>query len=507
MGIVDPVTMTLGIFHIGIHAHFHGGGADPGHFTLDDHQIVLVGAVEEGQIVHRGGGDIGHGVALCNDAGHLIDPLHQNTAEEPVGAVEVIGPYDVDRFHPGFVHGFRFNVHDIPLSVAVFFIIASGRVHYNCFLAESLFLNLPELTLPGGIGIVFLNHGLQGGFLMKKRIAYLLIVAMLLSLCGCSAGRETLEGIIGEINEEIKGAASGAEAAEETAAEYSGDFAAAMQAYDELSKEDKLRFYEEIADEQKALRAEKYAQLMSHMYGQWRMETDFRYEEGAYFAHSMTINEDMTYEYGNQTGTCYFDEERERLCFVNDEDGVIYFDFALIEEDGFPKLFYGYDLCYVREEDYREAFDKKYVTVWGFDDASEYFGQPVYVGTRAQDVGYGPNAKLGILDSLAYDNGLIFVSTAHEFEMELSWEDNQGRPLGQRIWNPFDCIEFVEGREISIDITKGAVLFVRAEYVEEIVITEDNIREVRLKNGMFFEDYNFGGWDEFPMENYDDFKY
>lgn len=341
---------------------------------------------------------------------------------------------------------------------------------------------------------------------MKKWTVYLLLAAMLLSLCGCSMIEEPLAEIIGEISEGISGE-TGTEATEQTGAEDGGALDAAIKAYDALSDEDKLKFYEEIADEQKTLRADKIASLMPDLYGAWRLETDFRHEDGPFFAHNLTINEDMTYEYGNQTGTCYFDEERERLCFVNDEDGVIYFDFAMIEEDGFLKLFYDYDLCYVREDNYREAFDKKYVTVWGFNDASEYFGQPVYVGTRAQDVGYGPNAKLGILDSLAYDNGLIFISTAHGFEMKLSWEDNQGRPGGQLSWSPFDFIEFVEGREISIDITKGAVLFVRAEYVEEIVITEDNIRQVRLKDGMVFEDYNFENWEVFPEETYDNFKY
>ena len=338
---------------------------------------------------------------------------------------------------------------------------------------------------------------------MKKRIAYLLLAVMLLSLCGCSMGRETLEGIIGEINAEI-GGESGTETSEE---KVSGDFEAAMEAYDALGKEDKLKFYEEITDEYKALRAEKYEELLPQMYGLWRLETSFKYGSDSYYGDTLTINEDMTYEYGSQRGTWYIDREVGRIFLVNGEDGVMYFDFALIEEDGFPKLFYGYDICYVREADYREAVDKKYVTLWRFNDPSEYFGQPVYVGSRSQDVGYGPNAKLGILDSRAYDNGLIYVGTGYEFEMELSWKDSKGRPLGQRIWHPFDWIEYVEGREISMEITKGAVFFVRAEYVKEIVIAEDNCRVVRLKDGMVFEDYNFTGWDDFPMDNYEEFKY
>ena len=87
VGIVDPGPLTGQGFHIGIHADLHGGGANPGQLALDDHQVILVGALEEGQIVHGGGGHIAAAVALGYNTGHLVDPLHQNAAEEAVCAV------------------------------------------------------------------------------------------------------------------------------------------------------------------------------------------------------------------------------------------------------------------------------------------------------------------------------------------------------------------------------------------------------------------------------------
>lgn len=336
---------------------------------------------------------------------------------------------------------------------------------------------------------------------MKKSIICFLIAAMLLALCGC--GRETMEGIISVVNEELGGEA-GTEAPGETRTEAGGDFQAALEAYNALSEADKVRFYDEISGELHEIREARFAAMLPSLCGAWRMEADFRHDSDS---SNLTLNEDMTYEYGSQTGTWYYDEEENRIFFVNGEDGVIYYDFTLIEEDGFPKLFYDYDICYVREGDYRAVVDQKYVTVWGFNDASEYFGQPVYVGTRSENVGYGPNAKLGILDSLAYDNGLIYAGCGYDFQMELSWIDKDGSQGGQYLYSPFERIQFVEGREVTVDIVSGAVFFVRAEYVEEILITEDNRRVVQLKNGMFFEDYNFTDWDPFPMENYDDFIY
>ena len=42
VGIVDPVTLTGGTFYIGIHADFHGRGADPGHFSLDNDHVAVI---------------------------------------------------------------------------------------------------------------------------------------------------------------------------------------------------------------------------------------------------------------------------------------------------------------------------------------------------------------------------------------------------------------------------------------------------------------------------------
>ena len=111
VGIVDPVALTLEIFHIGVHADLHGAAAHPGQLSLDDHHIVLVGTVEEGQIVHGSGGHIAAAVPLGHDARRLVDPLHENAAKEPVGAIQVGGPHQIYRLHPGVVYGFVNSLH------------------------------------------------------------------------------------------------------------------------------------------------------------------------------------------------------------------------------------------------------------------------------------------------------------------------------------------------------------------------------------------------------------
>jgi hypothetical protein len=81
--------------------------AHPGDFTVDDNHIPLISAFQEGQVVHRSCSYIAHGMPLGHDAGHLVDPLHQNAAEETVGTVEMVGAHDMHGFCPGFIHSFR----------------------------------------------------------------------------------------------------------------------------------------------------------------------------------------------------------------------------------------------------------------------------------------------------------------------------------------------------------------------------------------------------------------
>ena len=122
VGVVDAVALAGEVFHVGVHADLHGAASHPGQLALDHHHVVLVGTVEEGQVVHRGGGHVAAAVALGHDAGHLVDPLHQDAAEEAVGTVEVGGADQIDGLHPGIVYGFIHSFHgNAPF---VFFSIA-----------------------------------------------------------------------------------------------------------------------------------------------------------------------------------------------------------------------------------------------------------------------------------------------------------------------------------------------------------------------------------------------
>lgn len=318
---------------------------------------------------------------------------------------------------------------------------------------------------------------------MKKCITILLLMALVLSLCGCSLVENVADQITAEVGLE-----------------------AARKIYASLSEEDRNIFLEEISADLEMAKAEEQRWAMQSLYGNWRKELSERDGYGSVYAEKLLLSEDDTYEYGKQKGTWYVEEDGRSMCLVNGEDRIIYFTFQIFEEDGFTKLLSEEgDICYIREEDFGEVFKKKYVTM-SHSMASEIFGEPVYLGAPAENVGYGPNAKLCALKSLAYDKGLVYLTGISDFSMDVDMQKKDGSIVTQNLWHPFSYIEYYEGAKVvDLRMESGLLYFVRSEYVDKIVITEDRYREVHLKDGSVYSDYVL--WEMFPDLTFEEFPY
>ena len=301
---------------------------------------------------------------------------------------------------------------------------------------------------------------------MKKIFAGLLLAAMLLSLGGCGSA----------------GAAPAETAAAPAAAETGIPTEAPAQETPEPEPTP--------------------APLIARLCGEWRYESPRRRSDAKRF----TLREDMTYEYGDQTGTWYFFEGEEIIGFRNDADGITYYLFNVIEEDGFLKLLLEGETCFVRSDDYKAIVDMKYVAARG-SQLGQYLGQLQYVGTVPSGAWDGPTGDCYVFDSLAYDSGLIYLGCTYPYESELTMDYGDGQPHTGRMYSPFD-LQFLDRpyTDYEIYITMGAVYFIRAEYVEEVVLF-DNYREVHQKNGEICGDGNFLGWEYLPEGTYSNFEY
>lgn len=321
---------------------------------------------------------------------------------------------------------------------------------------------------------------------MKKTMSCVLLIIMLLFLWGCSQSKDAASG--------------------EAPAESAGDLNAAREAYAALSEEDKLLFCEEIVAEYESNKAAKFAELAASICGQWRTENPMYNGSDSVFAKYLVLNEDMTYEYGRQRGTWYIDEEEEQIRFINDEDGVCYFQWRILEEDGLVKLLCEEQYCYVRKDEYRDNLKRKYEVVT-LAMAPDYFGEPKCVGTLATHMFFGPDEELCVLDSLAYEKGLVYVGHTSPFEIILEQKLKDGRTITQSIWSPFEYLKYYDGAEtVSMRVESGLVYFARAEYVKEVVIDEEGYRTVFMNNGDIFYDYT-PLWQDFPELPYEEFQY
>ena len=340
---------------------------------------------------------------------------------------------------------------------------------------------------------------------MKKYISCLLLAVMLLTLFGCGQKPEAPAPAAPAEQPAVESAPASQPAG-------TGSLEEARSAYAALSEADKQSFYEELTAEQAAREAawleERKADLASH----WVFELDF-YEGNAptsdYYNHEMTLREDMTYDYGKFSGTWQFSENGRQIELVNAEDGVIYFIIDIVEEDGFTKLMVE-DFLYVRSEDHKEAFNKKYVTFRG-SQLAPYIGEMQYMGTIPAGVWDGPTGNCYIFDSLAYDQGLIYAGISHLFEMEFLMDDGYGNSYPGRLQNPFETLFLDRPYTVSdLYITKGTIFFIRSEYVESVSIVEDgysDYREIRTTLGNPIYDYSLIGWEFLPKENYNNFLY
>ena len=352
---------------------------------------------------------------------------------------------------------------------------------------------------------------------MKKILAGLLITAMLLSLSGCNQTPEAASA------PETPSAAPAATAAPATvtvtaapatvtvsAASAAGDIEAARAAYANLSEEDKTLLYEEIAAERKAAEDARTAaanawltSLLPSLIGEWNMELGTP-GDNSHFAYKLVLNEDMTYEYGQQQGTWEISEGT--ILLQNAEDGVYYFQLIAFEEDGFIKLLCADRYCYVRSADYEAAFDRKFVTV-RFSELGQYIGPLQYVGNVGPGVWDGPTGDVYIFDSLAYDMGLIYIGTGERFEMELTVQLPDGFSYAGKMFSPFE-LQYLDVPYTASDIfaARAPVYFVRAEYVDKVVIQDGN-REIYLTCGSVHYDSSSFGWDNFPEGTYENFAF
>ncbi len=312
---------------------------------------------------------------------------------------------------------------------------------------------------------------------MKRFLALLLVLAVVLALCACGesadnpepteateesaspAARQLEEQIyaLGEISLDSKDAIEAAEAA------YEALSAVEKEQVRNIAILQAARFSYDCLLQQQAAEEDKTALLAGReaFAGTWVPECPVRsYREFTLFADTLTLDEDGTFKTDYRTGNWSYNAE-DNMLEIGETRWFIF------EEDGFTKIRVDSHLnshAYVRDQDLEAAREKKYVEVeLTPDNLREYIGDPISLGYE-----FGMD-KFNEFDqsifhyffpSPAYERGLVLIGESGVRVEVISEKGEYFFVTPGAIQRSASPLRFT-GR------AQGTLYFVRDSYVEQ----------------------------------------
>lgn len=326
---------------------------------------------------------------------------------------------------------------------------------------------------------------------MKKIVALLLAVVMCFSLCGCgkSEAVKNVESMIDVIGEVMLDSEAVIVAAEES--------------YNALSEEEQsnVENYAVLTSAREQLDIAKHEALESSFAGEWVFELKGEV--------AVALNADNTLTIDGFNGTWELNEEETALIM---EAAGMKFELNIIEEDSIQKLS-GLAIgaeCLVAQEDYQEAFDKKFVAVeLNGENVKDYLGNPVHAGYLLDNWGEeDKSTPIYLLTSKVYESGLVYVACTDNFAVEIIFNNSYQGDVAESIsGNPFTAIWAYASPDgyyypVSIgDRAAGTLYYVREEYVAKNYADENNWANVQLTSGSTYST----GWLDNTSFSYNDY--
>lgn len=400
---------------------------------------------------------------------------------------------------------------------------------------------------------------------MKKVLPFILIIAIAVSLCACGKVDDTMGLInaIGEVTLQSGDAINAAEAAYgalkehqqgkienyavltdaravydritnvatlidaigEVTLESETAIVTAEEAYAALSaaEQAKIDNYDLLPAARTAFEDAKFEAFKDSLAGKWisDFDGDFPIELTRYTAEANAAW-DGEWTYGSSvdqyTGQWRVDRDTNALVmFVFDCEVECKF----VEEDGFLKFVTGSgwinvdSTCYVRSNEYQEAFDAKFLAVeLTGENYTEYLEGPIHAGYVLDENGNpDKNTPAYVLRSKLYDQGYVYVGTSRDFVIDVIREEvhngkvsEDSNPVKWHLFEPQRGFVLREGwTQFPIrlgDQTTGTAYFVKAEDVaENYCDSENHCTYLRMTNGAVYLTGHFGEFD-FEYEDY-----
>ena len=337
---------------------------------------------------------------------------------------------------------------------------------------------------------------------MKKVLAFMLAIAIAVSLCACGKVNQTME-LITAIGEVTLQSGDSIAAAEEAYAELNekeqakvenytllqdarstynritdvantisaiGDvtleseaaIVTAEEAYASLSTAEQalIENYNLVAAAKVALEEARFEAYKDSLAAKWVPElngnttivlTRFDKESATEWDGEWVQTVRNGSEVVENSGTWKVVRETNFLTFQDVTDRTI--SCPLIEEDGFTKLVAGdstwftyTSFCFVREEDYDAAFDQKFLSVeLNGENYAEYLEGPIHAGyALSADGEPNMNMPIYIMKSKLNEQGYVYLDTSDDFIIDIIYEENFYGEVSERSnpvkWHLFEPI-------------------------------------------------------------------
>ena len=340
---------------------------------------------------------------------------------------------------------------------------------------------------------------------MKKIISLILVLALCLSLTGCGK------------SEAVKNVESMIKSLGEISADSLEAVFAARKAYEELTDEEQ-ETVKNIDDLYQA-----YADcVLLHLPGKWVYNHEnYNNVPELYSKVDMTITEDLQAENQSVTGPCRVEDFRLMI-----DNGEYDHAYSLYCDNG--QLTIGSpNYKMMKTEVFAKLLDEMFVTVeLTSENITDYCKIVIYTEIEEDAFGLvtGDTRTYATLESLVYDEGLIFLEDSDDLAVELLMDEHpytyhkDGRvrnytdeaddyviqygPYGasafslgyKRVEDNYEYIHDITADQIHFGRVAGSVTFIRSEYVEDVYKAEDsNSRRILLKTG---KEIYAGNWKE-----------
>ena len=196
----------------------------------------------------------------------------------------------------------------------------------------------------------------------------------------------------------------------------------------------------------------------------------------------LILEEDGTYQTDRGESIWTLTDDCTQL-ILNTSQGKSVFD--ILDDGEFTRLIQpATKLCFLRRDQVDDFIASRFVIIEASsENIRDIIGAPAYVGRVLDEKDRPTGEGVWIQESLVYKDGLVYYGRSEDFCYNIRLYMGNG-PEDRFLLYPFDSIVAPMNTRIDPGGTaQGTLIFIREEFVEENVMTDNRTRTLRFTDG------------------------